>query len=262
MAESFFLVNEMAILESLLPSMESSSALSVSGLYAGYGARVVLHDVNLEVGCGQTYGLIGLNGVGKTTLIKTVLGLKDAIKGDIRVFGRSNLQAECRRHIAFLPERFDPPWFLKGGEFVRFAASLYGRRVADEEIVSSCEDLALDPAAIKHKVQSYSKGMRQKLGLIATVLTGCDLLVLDEPMSGLDPLARSLVKDMLEKVKGQGRTILLSSHILADLDEICDKVSVIHDGLVCFTGRPMDLREQTQEHSLERAFLKVIKRAA
>lgn len=246
------------------PVMGSSSSrpLFVSDLSVGYGARVVLHGINLEVNCGETYGLIGLNGVGKTTLIKAVLGLKDVIGGSVRVFGETNLDSACRHHVSFLPERFDPPWFLKGGEFVHFAASLYGRCVADDEIVRCCEDLALDPAALKNKVQSYSKGMRQKLGLIATILTGCDLLILDEPMSGLDPLARALVKNMLAKVKAQGRTILLSSHILADLDEICDTVTVVHDGVICFTGKPIDLRTQGNEVSLERAFLKIIKRPA
>ena len=240
----------------------SPPALLVSGLSAGYGSRVVLRGASVRVEEGRTYGLIGLNGVGKTTLIKTVLGLKEAMAGEIQIFGCRNRDSASRQRISFLPERFDPPWFLTGGEFICFASSLYGRTVEAADIGNLCVSLALDPAAIPHKVQSYSKGMRQKLGLMATVLTGCDLLILDEPMSGLDPLARSLVKDLLVRMKKEGRSILLSSHILADLDEICDEVSIIHDGCIAYTGTPAALREEMGETFLERAFLKKISKAA
>jgi ABC-2 type transport system ATP-binding protein len=237
-------------------------ALDIIDLTAGYGRRVVLDNVTFSVGQGQTYGLIGLNGVGKTTLIKTVLSLKDSISGDIRIFGHKRGSDEARQKISYLPERFDPPWFLKGGEFINFSVSLYGRSVSHDSIEQACRQLALDPAVLKNKVQTYSKGMRQKLGLIATVLTGCDMLILDEPMSGLDPLARSLVKGLLQSVRQEGRTVIFSSHILSDMDEICDKVSVTHGGSIPFTGTPQALREQMGNESLEKAFLKLIGEAA
>jgi ABC-2 type transport system ATP-binding protein len=236
--------------------------LNVIGLDAGYGVRQVLHDVSFSVQSGQTYGLIGLNGVGKTTLIKIALGLKTALAGEVRVFDKSSSDVLARSDISYLPERFDPPWFLKGGEFISFTASLYGRRVSDADMVAACEKLALDPAVLKNKVQTYSKGMRQKLGLIATVLTGCRILILDEPMSGLDPLARSLVKNLLGSVKAEGRTIVLSSHILADMDEICDCVTVIDSARAQFTGTPEEMKRQAGEVSLEKAFLKIIKKVA
>jgi ABC-2 type transport system ATP-binding protein len=151
---------------------------------------------------------------------------------------------------------------LKGGEFVQFAASLYGREVKIEDMESACSYLALDPKVLQNKVQTYSKGMRQKLGLIATVLTGCKILILDEPMSGLDPLARVLVKTLLKSVKKEGRTVILSSHILADMDEICDCVTVIDSGSVQFTGTPEDMKNKTQEKYLEKSFLKIIGKGA
>ena len=237
-------------------------ALDVIHVRAGYGERRVLDDVSFSVSVGQTYGLIGLNGVGKTTLIKIVLGLKSALSGEIRVLGKSSVDVATRADISYLPERFDPPWFLKGGEFVQFAASLYGRQVAWDDMESACRRLALDPDVLKNKVQTYSKGMRQKLGLIATVLTGCQILILDEPMSGLDPLARSLVKNLLASVKSEGRTIILSSHILADMDEICDCVTVIDSSKVMFTGTPEEMKAQTEEKFLEKSFLKIIGKAA
>lgn len=240
----------------------SLPALDLIGLTAGYGDRVVLNNVSFSVPQGQTYGLIGLNGVGKTTLIKTVLALKNQMSGDIKIFGHDRLASEARQRLSYLPERFDPPWFLKGGEFIQFSVSLYGRKVSREAMEAACTKVALDPGVLKNKVQTYSKGMRQKLGLIATVLTGCDMLILDEPMSGLDPLARSLVKDLLQSVRAEGRTTILSSHILSDMDEICDLVSVTHGGTIPFTGRPQDLRTQMGGDSLEKSFLKLIKAAA
>lgn len=240
----------------------SVPALEIKNLVAGYGDKVVLKGVSFTVERGQTYGLIGLNGVGKTTLIKTVLSLKNQMSGDIKIMGHDRESKEARYHLSYLPERFDPPWFLKGGEFISFSASLYGRKVSQETMEATCTKLALDPSVLKNKVQTYSKGMRQKLGLIATVLTGCDMLILDEPMSGLDPLARSLVKGLLKSVKEEGRTVILSSHILSDMDEICDMVSVTHGGEIPFTGRPAELRDQMGGESLEKSFLKLIKVAA
>ncbi|HNQ92117.1 MAG TPA: ABC transporter ATP-binding protein [Alphaproteobacteria bacterium] len=236
----------------------SEVAVHISNLVAGYGGGRVLHEISFDVRSGETYGLIGLNGAGKTTLVKTILGLKTPMAGEITVFGRSSQGADVRYDISYLPERFDPPWFLKGGEFIDFTASLYKRKVSQDDKVRFCESLALDPQVLGNRVQTYSKGMRQKLGLIATVLTGCEVLIFDEPMSGLDPLARSLVKSMFLSLKEQGKTVLLSSHILSDMDEICDRVSVIHAGNRLFSGRPAQMKEDLGEGSLEKAFLKII----
>ena len=241
---------------------ESPFALEVFGLCASYEHKDVLRDVNFSVMKGQTYGLIGLNGVGKTTLIKIALGLKKPKSGYIHVFGKSSSDSNVRYNISYLPERFDPPWFLKGGEFIAFAASLYDRKVSQTQMEEACRMLALDPKVLANKVQTYSKGMRQKLGLIATVLTGSQILILDEPMSGLDPLARALVKNLLAKIKEDGRTIILSSHILADMDEICDCVTVIDSQESKFTGTPEAMKNLAGEKYLEKAFLKIIDKAA
>lgn len=241
---------------------QNTYALEVVDLFANYGAKQVLNGVSFSVQKGQTYGLIGLNGVGKTTLIKIALGLKLAQQGEVKIFDKPSSDVSARYDISYLPERFDPPWFLKGGEFVQFAASLYGRKVPLSSMEAACEKLALDPKVLGNKVQTYSKGMRQKLGLIATVLTGSQVLILDEPMSGLDPLARSLVKNLLRSVKDEGRTVILSSHILADMDEICDCVTVIDSSKVQFTGTPENMKSQAGEQYLEKSFLKIIGKAA
>lgn len=238
----------------------NTSVLTVEKLKAAYSGKQVLHDLDLEIKNAETYGLIGLNGAGKTTLIKIILGLKDPSSGGIKILDLDRSDKRVKSQISYLPERFDPPWFLTGGEFIRFSAELYGRQVEASTIEEYARKLALDPAVMSRKVQTYSKGMRQKLGLIATILTGCSILILDEPMSGLDPLARALVKNVLLQIKEEGRTVILSSHILADMDEICDRISVIHNGIVHYAGTPAGFREEMGETNLERAFLRIVQK--
>ena len=238
--------------------MVSFSAIEIVDLKASYSSKEVLHGLNLSIPQGETYGIIGLNGAGKTTLIKIVLGLKDQDFGNVSISGLDRLDPKTRSVISYLPERFDPPWFLKGDEFIRFSASLYSRKVNAEEMRSLAIELSLDPEALKRRVQTYSKGMRQKLGLIATILTDCPVLLLDEPMSGLDPLARSRVRKVLLDLKKKGKTIILSSHILSDMDEICDQVAVIHDGMIEYQGNPEGFKTKMNEASLEHAFLKIV----
>lgn len=223
-----------------------------------YGRKQAVFDFNLTVPRGVTFGLIGLNGAGKTTLIKTLLGLRQLQRGKISLQGLDSSRPENRKILAYLPERFDPPSFLKGDEFVRFSASLYGAPFDPDAMRALAMRLKLDPGVLGNRMSTYSKGMRQKLGLMATVLTGCSLLVLDEPMSGLDPAARAAVKDVLRQVKDEGRTVFFSSHILGDMDEICDQVAVIHQGRIVFDGTPSGLKAQGSGDSLERAFLSVI----
>ncbi len=223
-----------------------------------YGARNVLDAISLTVGEGELFGLIGLNGVGKTSFIKIMLDLRAADSGTIAINGIDSSQTEARRNVAYLPERFDPPLFMTGYDFISFVAQMQGGTVAKADADAYAERLQLCPDALKSRANTYSKGMRQKLGLIATILSGAQFLVLDEPMSGLDPLARVLVKDMLAACHREGRTIFLSSHILADLDELCDRVGVLHDRHFQYVGPPADLRTITGEKQLERAFLSLI----
>lgn len=232
--------------------------LDVKNVSAGYDGANVIENVSLQVFSGQTYGLIGLNGAGKTTLLKTILGLKDQASGSIDVAGHVVGTAEAKKIIAFLPERFDPAWFLNAYEFINFTLSLYGRKTTRREVDVMADKVGLSKVFLSKKAQTYSKGMRQKLGLITTFMTGCPLLILDEPMSGLDPLARSQVKSIMLEAKSQGRTIFLSSHILSDMEEMCDQVSVLDRGRICFQGEPQDLVMSTCQPHLEKAFLSFI----
>lgn len=236
----------------------SQSALSIDNIHVSYGKRLVLDSLSLEVKAGEMFGLMGLNGVGKTTMIKSIIGLRDPDQGQINIFGTDRLSMESKRKLAYLPERFDPPWFLSGMEFIKFSLALYKTPFVEKDVRDAAIRLALDPAVLKHRVQTFSKGMRQKLGLLATLLTGCPLLMLDEPMSGLDPRARAFVKDMLREVRAQGRTVFLSSHILSDMYELCDRVVVLHDTKFQYEGTPQGVCQVGQSDNIERAFLNII----
>jgi len=228
--------------------------LVVDGLSAGYKKKTVIHDIRFSVNPGEIFGLIGLNGAGKSTLIKAVLGLGEA-EGKSSLFGVPSGPAASRIDLAYLPEKFQPSPVLKGWEFLSLTLAYYGRKL-DRGIASRlCEELDLDPAALKRSGRTYSKGMGQKLGLLGTLLIGLPLLILDEPMSGLDPRARIRLKDRLLDYRAQGHTVFFSSHILSDIEEICDRIAIMHEGRILFVGKPGELIAQTGSGNLERAFL-------
>ena len=237
---------------------KSEDALSIKNVGVSYGAFKAIQDVDLNVKAGECFGLIGLNGAGKTTLIKAILDLRTPSDGEILIFNQRAGTKAVKQRLAFLPERFEPPWFLTGLEFLKFSARMYKTSVSDAQCIEYAERIALDPAALDRRVHTYSKGMRQKLGVLATILTDCDLLILDEPMSGLDPVARALVKTLIVEARQKGCTVFLSSHILADMDEICDRVAVMHDRSIRFTGKPDKLKALSGDLSLEQAFLHFI----
>jgi ABC-2 type transport system ATP-binding protein len=236
----------------------AAPAIGIHDIAADYGHGPVIENINFDIRTGETFGLIGLNGTGKTTLIKIILGLMEASKGHIEIFGRKSLDAESKGKIAYLPEKFEPPPFLSGLEFVRFSLDLYKRSFSEDAVLRAADRVSLQRASLRRRVNTYSKGMRQKTGLIGTWMTECPLLILDEPMSGLDPLARVLVKDEIIACRNRGMTVFLSSHILADMDEICDRIAIIHDGALKFVGTPAELKSKTKQEYLERAFLKTI----
>jgi ABC-2 type transport system ATP-binding protein len=236
----------------------SQSPLSVEGIHKSYDKRRVLEDIGFTLKPGEIFGLIGLNGAGKTTLIKIMLDLVKAEKGGVRIFEIPATNLKARKNLSYLPEKFQPSRYLKGYEYLSLALSYYGRKLDMDDARSMAAALDLNPNVLSARVGSYSKGMGQKLGLVGAFMIDSQLLVLDEPMSGLDPRARIMLKDMLLAVKRQGKTVFFSSHILSDIDEICDRIGVIHEGKLFFIGTPAEFKAKYQDASLEKAFLRSI----
>jgi len=237
---------------------DMAPALSFARVSKRFGTAVALNDFTLDVTAGQTFGLVGMNGAGKTTLIKCMLDFSAADSGTIQVFGIASLFTRSRSRLAFLPERFNPPYYLTGRDFLRYMLQLQEVDYFEQDAEHTLEALDLDRSALAKPVRAFSKGMTQKLGLAACLLSRRDLYVLDEPTSGLDPKARALLKDQLRKVRDVGRTIFFTSHALADVDELCDRMAVIHCGELRFVGTPAELRERHAAATLEQAFLACI----
>ncbi len=232
----------------------TDAPLNITALSAGYGKKTVISNITLTVNSGEVFGLVGLNGAGKTTLIKSLLGLGQW-QGQATIFGRPAGPSEGRKKLAYLPEKFHPSPLLKGWEFLSLTLAYYGLKVDRAKALRLAEGLDLAGTALAQIGRTYSKGMGQKLGLIATLLTGLPLLILDEPMSGLDPRARTMLKDRLRECRNDGRSIFFSSHILADIEEICDRIAIIHAGRLVYLGAPAELIARHGGLSLERAFL-------
>ncbi len=233
--------------------------LKISEISKSFNHKTVLDKVSFEVKQNEIFGFIGLNGVGKTTLIKIMLDLLDQENGEIEIFGVSRLLPESRKKLCYLPEKFQPSQHLKGEEFIKFVLDFYGKKYDAEKAREICDNLDLRFEVLRQKVTKYSKGMTQKLGLLAVFLSQAELIVLDEPMSGLDPKARIALKKELISYKNSGKTIFFSSHILSDMDEICDSIAVLNNSEIVYHGTPQGFKEKHKEDSLDKAFLKEIK---
>ncbi len=232
--------------------------LQITNLHKRFGKQCVLDDVSLSLIKGEMFGLIGLNGVGKTTLIKIVLNLLQSDQGECRIFGMASTDKDSRKHLVYLPEKFQPSRHLTGLEYLSLASSYYDKSFDAEQARALADQLDLSTEKLEMRVGSYSKGMGQKLGLLSAILLDLPLLILDEPMSGLDPSARIKLKKLLLQCKAEGRTIFFSSHILSDIDEICDRIGVIHSTKLRYTGTPAAFKQQYGSASLEQSFLNAI----
>jgi ABC-2 type transport system ATP-binding protein len=244
--------------------MNSAIPLSVHNVSKSFKHKQVLNDTSFALEPSEIFGLIGLNGAGKTTLIKIILDLLNADMGSAEFFGQNIKSPDSRRNICYLPEKFYPSQFLTGKEFIELSLSYFAKHYDAELTKFIADKLDLDFKVLDHKIGKYSKGMGQKLGLISVFLSEAPLLILDEPMSGLDPTARIQLKNLLLSYRDQSKkTVFFSSHILSDIDEICDRIAVIDDAQLLFVGTPQEFKARynnNDKESLEAAFIKAIKK--
>jgi ABC-2 type transport system ATP-binding protein len=238
---------------------DAQEALRIDALVKRYGTHVALDRVSLRVARGEAFGLVGANGAGKTTLIRCLLDLAASDGGTIDIFGIPARDPSARRRLTYLPERFEPPHYLTGEEFLRAMVALAGGSYDAGRAGRLADELGLDRAALARPVRALSKGMTQKLGLAACFFLERDLYLLDEPMSGLDPEARVAVKAVLARLSREGRTLFFTSHVLADVDELCDSIAVLERSRVRFRGTPQALRSRYEESSLEKAFMRCVR---
>lgn len=236
--------------------------IQITAVEKSFQRQQVLKHVSLEVHNAELFGLIGLNGMGKTTLIKVMLDLIQADSGEATLFGISSRDFAARKAVAYVPEKCTPHRNLRGHEYITLSLAAYGHTITRAQMDDAATAFDLDPAALSKTIRQYSKGMGQKLALMAAFLAPTQLLILDEPMSGLDPRARAAVKKQMHRAKAEGRTVFFSSHILADMQEICDRIAVMHEGALIYVGDSEAFRAQHGNGSLESVFLHAIGDAA
>lgn len=227
--------------------------LSVRGLTKNFGRFSCLCDINLAIREGEIFGLLGPNGAGKTTLIKCIFKLLKTIKGEVLYKDNPLEFSDIHQHFGYLPENFMPPRELNGEEFLQILGQ--GLRVTHSAVSLLLREVDLDA---KKKVKKYSKGMVQRLGLATALLKNPEFIILDEPTGGLDPVGQSKILNLLKNLNSSGKTILFSSHDLFHVQRICDRIGIIHQGKIKFTGTIQELLQKNGCDSLGSAFLKEV----
>jgi ABC-2 type transport system ATP-binding protein len=221
---------------------------------------VTLDRLTLNVRRGETFGLLGPNGAGKTTSQKLFLGLLKPTSGVVRLFGQDPTAPEMRARVGFLPEN---PYFytyLTGREFLGFCADLFGLHgAAREKRIAELLELVSMTHAADTQLRKYSKGMLQRVGIAQALINDPELVFLDEPTSGLDPLGHRQIGEIIRELKRQGKTLFFNSHIMSDVQEICDRVGILHKGKLVALGTVEELVATGK--TLEDVFVETIQRA-
>jgi len=198
----------------------------------GLKYKHIIKGIDFEIKEGEVFGFIGPNGAGKTTTIKLIMGFLKPTDGNIRIFGEGNNKKEVKLKIGYMPEKPHLYENIKGEDFLRFNFMLYKRNVDEKNYWNRVEELAkyLEINYLDKYIGNYSKGMLQRFTLLQSLAHDPDLVILDEPMSGLDPIGRKLVRDLILHLKEKGKTVFLSTHILPDIEAMCDRAGIIING--------------------------------
>lgn len=221
--------------------------IKITNLSKSYGNTKIVDDLSLEIKKGSIFGFLGPNGAGKTTTIKMIVGLSKPQKGDIEIGGKPI--SKNREIIGFMPE--DPYFYdhLTALEFLNFMKNLFTITNGDSE--KMLKKVGLEKA-VNEKIENFSKGMKQRLGLAQAIINDPDYIFLDEPLDGLDPIGRREFKEILLDLKKRGKTIFFNSHILSDVEEICDQIGIISEGKLIYSG---DIKGFCKNKPLEDAFV-------
>jgi ABC-2 type transport system ATP-binding protein len=229
----------------LVTALPPSPAVWCSGLRKRYGRRTAVDDVSLTVGRGEVVGLLGPNGAGKTTVIKMLLGLVRPEAGEVLLLGRRGSEPGSRQRVGYLPELFRyQPW-LTAAEVLALHARLAGVRVPGVERLDRLALVGLADRA-DDRVGGFSKGMQQRLGLAVALVARPELVVLDEPTSALDPIGRVDVRDLVLALKADGVAVLLNSHLIGEVERVCDRVVILDRGRVAASGTLAELLGQRE----------------
>jgi ABC-2 type transport system ATP-binding protein len=220
-------------------------AIEVEGLRKVYRRLVAVDDVSFVMYHGEAFGFLGPNGAGKSTVVKILTGLVAPTQGTVRVLGHPISHRETRRRVGYLPELPTFHRWLKAGEFLEFHGRLYGLR--GPLLAKRCKEvLALVGLAGREqqRLGTFSKGMMQRIGLAQAILNKPDLVLLDELVSGLDPVGQRDMRDLLRHLKSEGMAIFLNSHQLADVEALCDRIAIINQGRILKVGAPQSLFDE------------------
>lgn len=224
----------------------------------GQTTKVAVNGLNLSVNTGEVFGFLGPNGAGKTTTMNVLLGFVNATGGAAYLFGTDVRQPIARQRIGYLPELTYYYKFLSVEELLRFYARIFGiARPETEKRIDELIKLVELEAVRKKPIKSYSKGMQQRAGLAQALINDPDLLILDEPTSGLDPIGRMKVREIIQRLKDKGKTVFFSSHELGEVETVCDRVAIMHQGQLRVEGRVDELLKKYQ-CNLEQIFLQII----
>ena len=224
----------------------------------GQKVMTAVDNLTLSVNEGEVFGFLGPNGAGKTTTMNVLLGFVNASAGSASIFGVNVREPIARQRIGYLPELTYYYKFLTVEELLRFYARIF--KIPDPEAgrrIDAVLKLVELESARKRLIKTYSKGMQQRAGLAQALINNPDLLILDEPTSGLDPLGRMKVREIIQRLKSEGKTVFFSSHELGEVETVCDRVAILHEGRLKEEGRVAGLTEKYQAH-LEQVFLKII----
>lgn len=222
------------------------------------GRKVALEGLDLEVRAGEVFGFLGPNGAGKTTTMNVLLGFAHATSGAAYLFGQDIREPIARQRIGYLPEMTYYYKFLTAEEILSFYGRIFGlpREVRRKRIEAVLKLVDLGHAR-RRPIRTYSKGMQQRVGIAQALMNDPDLLILDEPTSGLDPLGRMEVRQLIQRLKSEGKTVFFSSHELGEVETVCDRVAILSQGQLKAIGPVQSLLNAT-ETSLEQAFLRII----